>query len=304
MADQIIKDFDVKIPDPAGDREEPKQDGSEGNPTGLSNVRNALVPENTQSAKFTTTAGPNLKVVSGTVYIGPYAGHDARILWIKIEERIYPTGHSPAFVEPTRVHADGGAVYSLWQNPGVVPLLHTPSIVMQKLRGGADLMTPGLGHGPPFPPSAVKEAIVAVASLEDPSVPLMVGVCEIDVASLTNVRGEKGRAVSGFHWQGDELWNWSLGGKAGSPPPSHLPGWNDGTVDDLGDQVEGLGLGDDDDDGGAPLPDSDANIDHARPRNNHVQGEDGGLFERVDVHEQELTTKGQIHGRSSWTILI
>ena len=71
----------------------------------------------------------------------------------------------------------------------LVPLLHTPPIVIQKLQGGADLMTPGLAGGPPFPERAKKGTVVAVASTERPSVPMMVGWCEIDVSALGKVQG-------------------------------------------------------------------------------------------------------------------
>ena len=54
--------------------------------------RNSLLPENSLSARFTTTAGADLKQVSGTVYAGAHPGEDQRILWFKIEERLIPTG--------------------------------------------------------------------------------------------------------------------------------------------------------------------------------------------------------------------
>jgi translation initiation factor 2D len=58
----------------------------------LTVLRNAILPENTLSAKFTTTHGPNLKQVSGTVYVGAHQGDEQRILWAKIGDRLYPTG--------------------------------------------------------------------------------------------------------------------------------------------------------------------------------------------------------------------
>ena len=58
----------------------------------LGTFRNALLPENALSARFTTTAGPNLSPVSGTVYVGSYEGAEQRILWFKMEERFFPTG--------------------------------------------------------------------------------------------------------------------------------------------------------------------------------------------------------------------
>ena len=60
-------------------------------------IRNALLPENALSARFTTTAGPNLSQVSGTVYVGSYEGVEQRILWFKIEERFLPTGEPNSY---------------------------------------------------------------------------------------------------------------------------------------------------------------------------------------------------------------
>lgn len=58
----------------------------------LGGLRNSLMPENALSARFSTTAGPDLKQVSGTVYAGTHSGEEQRILWFKIEERLIPTG--------------------------------------------------------------------------------------------------------------------------------------------------------------------------------------------------------------------
>ncbi len=115
-------------------------------------------------------------------------------------------------------------VYTLWNCPGLLPLLHTPRLVLEKMRNGADLMTPGL-LGPPFPPAAVKGALVAVSDDEHPSVPQVVGTCELDIASLATVRGSNGHAVRGMHWLGDELWNWSPTAAPGLPPPESIQGW-------------------------------------------------------------------------------
>ena len=86
-------------------------------------------------------------------------------------------------------------------------------------------MTPGLAGGPPFPHGAKRGALVAIASAECPTVPVAVGVCEIDVSSLGRVQGSKGHAVQILHWAGDELWAWSASGKPGGPMPGHLEGW-------------------------------------------------------------------------------
>lgn len=104
-------------------------------------------------------------------------------------------------------------------------------------------MTPGLARGPPFPAGATKKSIVAVASLENPSVPRVVGVCEIDVSSLQQVQGAKGHAVRGYHWDGDEIWGWSQSGKPGSDAPDMIEGWDPPDVlNNLLDKFEGLSM--------------------------------------------------------------
>ncbi|PYI08703.1 RNA binding protein Ligatin/Tma64 [Aspergillus sclerotiicarbonarius CBS 121057] len=239
IADQIISDYKIEIPSsaPVETSDDSTAPGAS-NPTAptLTSIRNALLPENCLSARFITTAGPQLREVQGTVYVGTHPGGDERILWFKADHgpgadgRLYPT------------------VYTLWNNPDLVPLLHTPQMVMQKLQGGADLMTPGLANEPPFDERAVKGAVVAVASLDRHTVPLFVGVCEIDISALGEVQGTKGHAVRGLHWEGDELWAWSSSSKPGQPAPEYLEGWDeelqeeDEDVGEIEGGVQGLAL--------------------------------------------------------------
>lgn len=103
-------------------------------------------------------------------------------------------------------------------------------------------MTPGLANDPPFPSAAVKGATVAVSSLDSPTVPLFVGVCEIDVSALGDVQGSKGHAVRGLHWEGDELWSWSSSSRPGQPAPEFLEGWGEETQD-VEEALEDLKLG-------------------------------------------------------------
>lgn len=164
------------------------------------------------------------------MYVGAHADGDERVLWFKIEhgpgadKRLYPT------------------VYTLWSNPDLVALLYTPDMVMQKLRAGADLMTPGLANEPPFPERAVQGAVVAVAGLNNHSVPLFVGICEIDVSGLGEVQGTKGVAVRGLHWEGDELWAWSSSSRPGRPAPEYLEGWDEEAGDEVEEAVGNLTL--------------------------------------------------------------
>ncbi|KAJ9622317.1 hypothetical protein H2203_006535 [Taxawa tesnikishii (nom. ined.)] len=238
-ADNIIADYGLGKPA----QDDPSAEDKAASTAERANLRNSLLPENVQSARFTTTHGPDLKQVSGTVFVGSHPGDDQRVLWFKIEDRIYPT------------------VYTLWRNPGMLPLLHTPGFVVQKLQGGADLMTPGLQHGPPFPKKAKKGAIVAIASLENPSVPVAVGVCEIDVSALGSVQGAKGHAVQTMHWAGDEVWSYSTSGKSGMNPPEEIDGWlRDDHDQGLAGQAGELKLEDEDEEGGGvSLGENDAN---------------------------------------------
>lgn len=262
IADQIIKDYNVSIPS----TEASPDDSATSNATSpnLTTVRNSILPENSLSGRFTTTTGPDLREVQGTVYVGTHAESEERILWFKFEhgpgadQRLYPT------------------VYTLWHNPNLVPLLYTGEFVMRKLRGGADLMTPGLANEPPFPERAVKGAVAAAASMDRHTVPLFVGVCEIDVANLREVQGTKGRAVRGLHWEGDELWAWSSSSRPGQPAPEFIEGW-----DVEGEEVgEGIGQGVDE----LTLED--------RGDAQEVE-DDGEPAEEPPEEEKEPTTKGK-----------
>lgn len=214
------------------------------------------------------------------MYVAAYPGDEQRVIWLSINDRLIPT------------------VYTLWRHPQLVPLLHTQDVVMPKLQGGADLMTPGLVRGPPFPAKAKKGTIVAVASVQNPSVPKWVGFCEIDVSSLQQVQGAKGHAVRGRHWEGDEIWAWSASGKSGTAAPEHIDGWDD---DDnsaaISLPVGKLTIEDDDDDdsaGGVFVNEETEEKSSKEPRNEYVKGEDAEPFERIEIPEKDLTTKGRL----------
>ena len=161
-----------------------------------------------------------------------------------------------------------------------MPLLHTPEFVLSKLRTGADLMTPGLARGPPFPTRATKDAVVAIASLDRPSVPRVVGICEIDVSALEQVQGLKGHAVRGIHWDGDEIWAWNKSGKPGGVSPDEIEGWNE-DEDALERQVGSIDL---------ETPEVDQDEDGVEPRNDFIEGED--ILEQIP-EKKELSTKGK-----------
>ena len=157
-------------------------------------------------------------------------------------------------------------------------------------------MTPGLARGPPFPAKATKGAVVAIASLEKPSIPMVVGVCEIDVSKLQEVQGAKGHAVRGEHWDGDEIWAWSSSGKPGASAPDEIGGWNivnDHT--DLREGIEHLAVDDheeDADEGGVPLEKEVEDTQKVEPRNEHIEGEDPESYTKAAEDEKQLSTKG------------
>ena len=265
IADQIISDYQISIPSNSA---EPNTDAATSTTAAsspnLTSIRNALLPDNSLTARFTTTVGPELREVQGIVYVGAHPGEEERVLWFKIEhgpgadkKRFYPT------------------VYTLWHNPKMVPLLYTSELVMRKLHGGADLMTPGLANEPPFPERAVKDAVVAVASLDRETVPQFVGVCEIDISNLGEVQGTKGHAVRGLHWEGDELWAWNSSSRPGRPAPEYLKGWGDGDAEEIDRAVSELTLED------------KKNVDD-------ISTEEQAVVDQPVVEEREPTTKGMV----------
>ncbi len=266
LADQIIKDYGLKAEVVEEQTAEQKAEAT----TTHTNLRNSLLPDNAQSARFTTTQGPDLKQAAGTLYVGSHEGEEARILWFQIDGRMYPS------------------VYTLWKNADLVPLLHTPGIVVKKLQGGADLMTPGLAGGPPFPARAKKGATVAIASTESPSVPVAVGWCEIDVSALGKVQGAKGHAVRSMHWAGDEAWSYGATGKPGQEAPEGIEAWAKVLgAGGLSDGMDALEL-DGNDEGGVSLEDD------AAPASNQANGhtEDAtARGEEIESESKQLTQK-------------
>ena len=178
----------------------------------------------------------------------------------------------------------------------MVPLLHTPGLVLPKIRGGADLMTPGLKNGPPFPSKATKGALVAIASCEKPSVPIAIGKCEIDVAALTTTVGAKGHAVRSLHWEGDEIWNWGENDRPGKNAPEHVHGWfqdlglEDTNTAAIENGIDHLGVSESEEEreeGGVSLNDK------SKGHNEFVEGEDAKSYDEVPKEKKEWTTKGK-----------
>ena len=162
-------------------------------------------------------------------------------------------------------------------------------------------MTPGLARGPPFPSGATKNSIVAIASLERPSVPRVVGSCEIDVSSLQQVQGAKGHAVLGHHWDGDEIWGWSQSGKSGTDAPEAIRGWDPPDVlNSLPDRLEGLSMTGQDlePEKSGIVPAYEGNETVVNPSyNKYVDGIDVSPGDQeANINEVELSVKGSTFG--------
>lgn len=159
------------------------------------------------------------------------------------------------------------------------------------MQAGADLMTPGLA-GPPFPPRARKGAVVAVASVEQPSVPVAVGTCVIDISTLGSVQGAKGHAVQTMHWAGDEIWSYSTSGKSGTPTPEELVGWltEDVNVGELAGKTEELDI-EDEDDGGVALNQVSSSTNIGRGGELDVENAEVATNQ---AEVKEMTTKGRL----------
>ncbi|KAK9379106.1 uncharacterized protein V2V93DRAFT_382009 [Kockiozyma suomiensis] len=142
-------------------------------------AKESLLPSDILTAKYVApTPG-----VSGQIYVSAV---DGRPVWLKLPgEKLVPT------------------VFTIWKCAFLVPIVRTWSPVIEKLRGGADMMLPGLI--PPFPAGAKKGAVVAIASEERSSVPLAVGICDLDLEGVNRVVGKHGKAILVVHCYGDEL---------------------------------------------------------------------------------------------------
>lgn len=260
LADQIRRDYSLPDPQPESSPQETEATNTSQAPT-LTSLRNALLPDPTSSAKFTTTHGPNSTLLSGTIYVGAHSGQEECILWFQIgkDERLIPT------------------VYTLWSNPGLIPLLHVGDMVVQKLKGGADLFAPGLikpYQG--FDQRAVKGSVIAVAGHKSDTVPRWVGTSKVDISSLQD--NATGTAAEGLHWEGDELWSWSALNKGGSAGPDTIDGWQ-GLTFGLERDTEDIDLEDDEAedeqvDGGVALTSSTSDLKQANSAKDERDQED------------------------------
>ena len=92
IADSIISEYQLEVPEVAFVPEDEPEKESNSGVSAIGALRNSLLPEGSMSARITTTHGPDQHQVSGTIYVGSQSNEEQRVLWLKLDDRIYPTG--------------------------------------------------------------------------------------------------------------------------------------------------------------------------------------------------------------------
>ncbi|KAJ2503128.1 hypothetical protein GGH96_000571 [Coemansia sp. RSA 1972] len=105
-------------------------------------------------------------------------------------------------------------VYTQWQHLHMLPILWTWPVVIEKLQGGADLMTAGLVVPLGGLPVITKGSLVAVCAHGEMAA-RAVGVMSVDTREIRQVVGAKGKAVRVVHTYRD--WLWEAGSKDEPP---------------------------------------------------------------------------------------
>ncbi|KAJ2146700.1 hypothetical protein EV180_003161 [Coemansia sp. RSA 518] len=126
-------------------------------------------------------------------------------------------------------------VYTQWQHPRMLPILWTWPVVIEKLVGGADLMTAGLVVPPGGLPVVTKGSLVAVCAHGEMAA-RAVGVMDVDTREIREVVGAKGKAVRVVHTYKD--WLWEAGSKD-EPPVIPVDSVEEARVADVEKSADG-----------------------------------------------------------------
>ncbi|KAJ1645100.1 hypothetical protein LPJ64_003283 [Coemansia asiatica] len=143
------------------------------------------MPSKLQMAKFVSHVGEKGEILYDST---------GTPLWFKAEPH---GGNKVQVLFPT--------VYTLWRFPGMLPILWTPQMVVEKLIGGADLMVPGIIVPSGGLPDLKSSTVVAICSPGNLAAQA-VGVLALDTKDLRVVAGAKGKAVLISHTFKDHLW--------------------------------------------------------------------------------------------------
>ncbi|GBE78753.1 eukaryotic translation initiation factor SUI1 family protein [Sparassis latifolia] len=182
-----------------------------------------LVPEGLLSQKFSTHLNE-----PGVAYISP----EGDPLWFTI-------GKGSDDLVPT--------VYTLWKQPALLPILSTPSAVIPKLVGGADLMIPGVVQ---YSSSLTPDQLVSITQFHRDKIgfPIAVGRMAMSSDALKQAleKDSKGKAVYVLQTWKDFLWDMGVSKKMDVPearvievgePPLGLDGsYSDSGEDEAQDE--------------------------------------------------------------------
>ncbi|CAN6596958.1 hypothetical protein TRVA0_001S03576 [Trichomonascus vanleenenianus] len=121
-----------------------------------SEEKNKIMPKDLKSSKIQLHSGENALL---------YTTEKERPIWIGLGKIMVPT------------------LFTLWQCPYLCPILLTPEGTIDNLQSGADLMARGVFD--PLPERAPKGSVVAIATLKRPTVPVAVGIAQIDCHNIS-----------------------------------------------------------------------------------------------------------------------
>lgn len=99
VADSIIQQFHIEIPEVEAVQENGADQEQTSGVSGIGALRNSLLPEGSMSARVMTTYGPDQSLASGTIYVGSRPDDEQRILWLKLDYGLYPTGLSNLLIK-------------------------------------------------------------------------------------------------------------------------------------------------------------------------------------------------------------
>lgn len=174
-------------------------------------IKSTIVPKDVRCAKIMTYGGSK-----GLVY----SDADGTPLWLHFEKLVLEDngkGTVGSFLVNDLVVP---TLFTLWKCPVLVPTLYTPELTIDHLQSGAALMVPGIFD--PLPESALKGSIVKVCTLQNPYVPVGVGITLTDCsAAKLDPDNDKGKAASIVSVIDDKLCT-SIRGTFSVPPADAL----------------------------------------------------------------------------------
>ena len=118
-ADRIIADYGLH---PASSDATGENEGD--STSALTLLRKSLLPENALSAKFATTFGPHLKELNGMVYVGSHDSGEQRVLWVRMNDKLYPTGPFLMTLLWLTVEVDNCSIHIMEKSSHLATLAH------------------------------------------------------------------------------------------------------------------------------------------------------------------------------------